>query len=126
MDRIVVMVSCFSDELEAGGNAVVRVGLHEQLTGSRILLLQIGAGCCLCYGVTLNLVPFDFGPLIGAYVATFFVMGQVHTDQAKHEKAGQPALAPRCRLHCAKQAIAKHQTDALALGQSVAHNGIYF
>jgi drug/metabolite transporter superfamily protein YnfA len=30
-----------------------------------------------CYGVVLNQAPFDFGRLIGAYVATFFVVGQI-------------------------------------------------
>jgi hypothetical protein len=29
------------------------------------------------YGLTLNLAPLDWGRLIGAYVATFFVVGQV-------------------------------------------------
>lgn len=29
------------------------------------------------YGLTLNLAPLDWGRLIGAYVATFFVVGQI-------------------------------------------------
>jgi hypothetical protein len=36
-----------------------------------------GAAILFGYGMTLNLAPLDFGPLIGAYVATFFVVGQI-------------------------------------------------
>ena len=57
--------------LEAGGDAVVRVGLHQHTIGVRMLLLLLGGIMLFCYA------PFDFGRLIGAYVATFFVVGQV-------------------------------------------------
>jgi drug/metabolite transporter superfamily protein YnfA len=63
--------------LEAGGDAVVRVGLHQHTIGVRMLLLLLGGIMLFCYGVVLNQAPFDFGRLIGAYVATFFVVGQV-------------------------------------------------
>jgi small multidrug resistance family-3 protein len=54
---IVLCLLLVATTLEAGGDAVVRVGLY--------------------HGVVLNQAPFDFGRLIGAYVATFFVVGQV-------------------------------------------------
>ena len=63
--------------LEAGRDAVVRVGLHQHTIGVRMLLLLLGGIMLFCYGVVLNQAPFDFGRLIGAYVATFFVVGQV-------------------------------------------------
>jgi drug/metabolite transporter superfamily protein YnfA len=63
--------------LEAGGDAVVRAGLHQPATGARMPLLLAGGILLFCYGVVLNRAPFDFGRLIGAYVATFFVVGQV-------------------------------------------------
>ncbi len=65
------------DYFEAGGDAVVRAGLHHQATGTRMLLLLVGGVMLFCYGVVLNQAPFDFGRLIGVYVATFFVVGQV-------------------------------------------------
>jgi drug/metabolite transporter superfamily protein YnfA len=37
----------------------------------------LGAIMLFCYGAVLNQAPFDFGRLIGAYVATFFVVGQI-------------------------------------------------
>jgi small multidrug resistance family-3 protein len=41
------------------------------------MVLLLGGFVLFCYGVVLNQAPFDFGRLIGAYVATFFVVGQV-------------------------------------------------
>ena len=63
--------------LEAGGDAIVRVGLNTGAIPTRILLMLIGGVTLFCYGLTLNLAPLDFGPLIGAYVATFFVVAQI-------------------------------------------------
>jgi small multidrug resistance family-3 protein len=36
-----------------------------------------GAVTLYSYGLILNLAPLDWGRLIGAYVATFFVVGQI-------------------------------------------------
>jgi hypothetical protein len=43
----------------------------------RIILMLVGALILYGYGLTLNLAPLDWGRLIGAYVATFFVVGQI-------------------------------------------------
>jgi drug/metabolite transporter superfamily protein YnfA len=63
--------------LEASGDAIIRVGLNTAGTPMRILLMLVGAAILFCYGLTLNLAPLDFGRLIGAYVATFFVVAQI-------------------------------------------------
>ena len=63
--------------LEASGDAIVRIGLNTAGTPVRVLMMLTGAAMLFCYGLTLNLAPLDFGPLIGAYVATFFVVGQI-------------------------------------------------
>jgi hypothetical protein len=63
--------------LEASGDAMVRIGLNTAGIPMRILLMLAGASILFGYGLTLNLAPLDFGPLIGAYVATFFVVGQI-------------------------------------------------
>jgi len=78
VDKIVVLSFLLvATTFEAGGDAVVRAGLHHQATGTRMLLLLVGGVMLFCYGVVLNQAPFDFGRLIGVYVATFFVVGQV-------------------------------------------------
>jgi drug/metabolite transporter superfamily protein YnfA len=74
---IVLSLLLVATTLEAGGDAVVRAGLHQSAKGTRMLLLLAGGIMLFCYGVVLNQAPFDFGRLIGAYVATFFVVGQV-------------------------------------------------
>jgi small multidrug resistance family-3 protein len=62
--------------LEAGGDAIVRIGLTTAGGQMRALLMIAGAAILFVYSLTLNLAPLEFGPLIGAYVATFFVVGQ--------------------------------------------------
>ncbi len=59
--------------LEAGGDAVIRRGLH----GRSLVLLAVGAAILFAYGVVVNTAPWDFGRLLGVYVAVFFVMAQV-------------------------------------------------
>lgn len=63
--------------LEASGDAIIRVGLRPHTIPVRVLLMLAGAVVLYGYGVTLNLAPLDWGRLIGAYVATFFVVGQI-------------------------------------------------
>ena len=64
--------------LEAGGDAIIRVGLKQpHSVPVRALLMLAGATVLYGYGLVLNLSPLDWGRLIGAYVAVFFVVGQV-------------------------------------------------
>lgn len=44
------------------------------------------------YGLTLNLAPLDWGRLIGAYVATFFVVGQIINLIAFHTGPSLPIV----------------------------------
>lgn len=63
--------------LEAGGDAIVRVGLKPHDLITRVGLMLSGGVILYGYGLMLNLAPLDWGRLIGAYVATFFVVAQV-------------------------------------------------
>ncbi len=63
--------------LEASGDAIIRVGLGPHTIPVRVPLMLAGAVVLYGYGVTLNLAPLDWGRLIGAYVTTFFVVGQI-------------------------------------------------
>lgn len=62
---------------EAGGDAIIRIGLRPHSIPARVLLMLAGTVVLYGYGLTLNLAPLDWGRLIGAYVATFFVVGQI-------------------------------------------------
>ena len=63
--------------LEAGGDALVRLGLHGASLSARIGFLATGAVVLFAYGVTVNLPPWDFGRLLGVYVALFYLVAQV-------------------------------------------------
>jgi small multidrug resistance family-3 protein len=53
--------------LEVGGDAVIRVGLR----GGRPGLVLTGMLLLGCYGLAVNQVRWDFGRLLGVYVAVF-------------------------------------------------------
>src|SRR5215472_2358012 len=63
--------------LEAGGDALVRTGLHGSTLAARLSFLAGGAVVLFSYGVVVNLPPWDFGRLLGVYVALFFLVAQV-------------------------------------------------
>lgn len=58
--------------LEVSGDALTRMGLRE-----RPLYLAAGALTLFIYGVVVNQGRFDFGRLMGAYIAVFFVVSQI-------------------------------------------------
>lgn len=63
--------------LEASGDALVRTGLHSTLLVKRIEFLLLGGFVLFSYGVVVNLPNWDFGRLLGVYVAMFFVVAQI-------------------------------------------------
>ncbi len=52
---------------EVGGDAVIRKGLR----GGGLALVAAGFVMLGCYGVTVNMVQWDFSRLLGVYVAVF-------------------------------------------------------
>lgn len=62
--------------LEAGGDALMRVGLHKNLLWQRALLFTLAALVLFAYGWTVNAPPWDFGKLLGIYVVFFFLVAQ--------------------------------------------------
>jgi drug/metabolite transporter superfamily protein YnfA len=63
--------------LEAGGDALVRLGLHHDSGIVRIGLFFAGAVVLFVYGLSVNAPPWDFGRLLGVYVTLFFVVAQL-------------------------------------------------
>lgn len=62
--------------LEAGGDALVRAGIHSSTPAARGAWLLAGGGVLFLYGYVVNTPPWDFGRLLGVYVAMFFVVAQ--------------------------------------------------
>ena len=63
--------------LEAGGDAVVRKGLHAETSTYRLGLFLIGSAVLFAYGYVVNSPPWDFGKLLGVYVVFFFIAAQL-------------------------------------------------
>jgi small multidrug resistance family-3 protein len=79
MSRITgIAVLLLAALLEAGGDALMRVGLYKHLPGQRALFFALAAGGLFAYGWTVNAPPpWDFGKLIGIYVVFFFLIAQL-------------------------------------------------
>lgn len=78
--------------LEAGGDAIVRTGLHNSRPGSRILLFIAGGLVLFGYGYVVNSPPWDFGKLLGIYVVFFFIVAQAISYFAFHQVPGKMVL----------------------------------
>lgn len=68
----------FAAILEATGDALLRLALHQSSRPSRIGLFIVGTILLALYGTTLNLAPTDFATVTGVYVATVFIVFQVN------------------------------------------------
>lgn len=58
--------------LEVGGDALVRYGLKQ----ARWPSVALGALVLALYGLCVNLPRWDFGRLLGVYIAVFFMISQ--------------------------------------------------
>ena len=72
--------------LEAGGDALVRSGLHSSVSSTRLLFWLAGAGVLFAYGYVVNAPPWDFGRLLGIYVVFFFVVAQIISWAVFHQR----------------------------------------
>ena len=63
--------------LEAGGDALVRKGLHAPASSTRMIFFLIAAVVLFSYGYVVNAPAWDFGRLLGIYVVFFFVVAQL-------------------------------------------------
>jgi len=85
---VLLIVAAF---LEVGGDALVRSGLHTTGLG-RVGYIAAGGAVLLVYGLTVNLPDWDFGRLMGVYVALFFVAAQI----VAYFAFGQTLTLPVC------------------------------
>jgi drug/metabolite transporter superfamily protein YnfA len=82
--------------LEAGGDALVRSGIHASASSARALFWLAGALVLFAYGYVVNAPPWDFGRLLGIYVVFFFVVAQVISWAAFHQKPDRYVLIGGC------------------------------
>jgi small multidrug resistance family-3 protein len=72
-----ILILLLAATLEAGGDAIIRVGLHSTTTWHRYLMFAGAAIILFAYGWSVNAPPWDFGTLLGLYVVFFFVIAQL-------------------------------------------------
>ena len=82
--------------LEAGGDALVRLGLHASASSARVLFWVIGAAVLFSYGYVVNAPPWDFGRLLGIYVVFFFVVAQIISWAAFHQRPDRWVMIGGC------------------------------
>ena len=78
--------------LEAGGDALMRGSAHGTAISRRVLFGIAGALVLAGYGWVVNAPPWDFGRLLGVYVAFFFVVAQGIAWIAFGQKPGSAIL----------------------------------
>lgn len=71
------MILLLAAALEAGGDTIIRVGLHTNTAWHRYVMFAAAAIVLFAYGFTVNAPPWDFGKLLGLYVVFFFVIAQL-------------------------------------------------
>ena len=63
--------------LEAWGDSFFQAGFYRSSGFARILMLLAGGVVLALYGSTVNVPRWDFGRLLGVYVALFFLAAQL-------------------------------------------------
>lgn len=81
-----LLILCAAAVLEAGGDALVRSGIHASSSGVRLLFWLAGGLVLFAYGYVVNAPPWDFGRLLGVYVVCFFVAAQIISWVAFNQK----------------------------------------
>jgi drug/metabolite transporter superfamily protein YnfA len=81
--------------LEAGGDALVRKGLHAQAP-TRLFFFAASALVLFGYGYVVNAPSWDFGRLLGVYVVFFFVVAQLISWIVFHQPPSRTVLIGGC------------------------------
>jgi small multidrug resistance family-3 protein len=71
--------------LEVLGDSFFQSGLHRTTGPARILPFIAGTVALILYGAMLNAPRWNFGKLLGVYVALFFLMAQIVAWVRFHE-----------------------------------------
>jgi drug/metabolite transporter (DMT)-like permease len=78
--------------LEAGGDALVRRGMHSAAGTMRAVLYLAAAVALFAYGWLVNRPPWSFGSLLGVYIVLFFVVAQAFSWAMFDERPGAHIL----------------------------------
>jgi len=87
-----LIILLFAAVLEAGGDALVRIGLQSPTLAKRFEFMLLGGVVLFSYGVVVNLPKWDFGQLLGIYVTLFFLVAQLINYFSFGQKPTLPIL----------------------------------
>jgi drug/metabolite transporter (DMT)-like permease len=93
-----ILILVLAAVLEAGGDALMRVGLHSAAIGQRLCLFAAAAVVLFAYGWTVNAPPWDFGKLLGLYVVFFFLFAQLISWLFFHQPPSKAVLLGGCLI----------------------------
>ena len=78
--------------LEVLGDSFFQSGLYRSSGTTRSLWFVLGIAVLGFYGLFVNLPQWDFGRLLGVYVALFFVVAQIVAKLRFHQSPTNPIL----------------------------------
>lgn len=84
------LVLLVAASLEVLGDSFFQSGLYRSDGGHRALWFLLGVAVLGFYGLSVNLPQWDFGRLLGVYVALFFVVAQVVAKLRFQQSPGAP------------------------------------
>jgi small multidrug resistance family-3 protein len=86
------LVLIIAASLEVFGDSFFQSGLYKSTGVNRSLWFGLGIAVLALYGLFVNLPQWDFGKLLGVYVALFFVVAQVVAKVRFHQSPTTPIL----------------------------------
>lgn len=101
-----ILILAVAAILEAGGDALMRNGLHAGSSVNKGMFFGLGALVLFAYGYTVNAPPWDFGKLLGLYVVFFFVVAQLISWMFFHQRPDGAVLIGGALIVCGGAVIA--------------------
>ena len=87
------VVLVIAASLEVFGDACFQSGLYRSTGSAKALWFCGGVAVLAGYGLFVNLPQWDFGKLLGVYVALFFVVAQIVAKVRFHQTPTTPIYA---------------------------------
>jgi small multidrug resistance family-3 protein len=86
-----ILFLCIAAFLEALGDSLFQTAFYRQSGMGRWITIGLGGMVLAAYGASVNLPRWDFGRLLGVYVAAFFVVAQI-LNRVRFGQAPTPAI----------------------------------
>jgi drug/metabolite transporter superfamily protein YnfA len=92
------LVLVIAASLEVFGDSFFQSAMYRSSGLSRALWFALGVAVLGLYGLFVNLPQWDFGKLLGVYVALFFVVAQMVAKLRFQQSPTTPILVGGCLI----------------------------